>query len=78
MSDRGGELPEFLNAGTCSWNLFATLGVYPALGRLFTRDDDHTGAGSTVILSWSFFERRFVAILEFSAKRSASTAALIR
>ena len=59
MSERGGELPEFLNAGTCSWNLFATLGVYPALGRLFTQDDDHTGAGLTAVLSWSFFERRF-------------------
>jgi predicted permease len=59
MSGSAGELPEFLNAGTCSWNLFATLGASPALGRLFTRDDDHTGAGSTVILSWSFFERRF-------------------
>ncbi len=59
MSGSAGELPEFLNAGTCSWNLFATLGTSPALGRLFTRDDDHTGAGNTVILSWSFFERRF-------------------
>ena len=59
MSGGGGELPEFLNAGTCSWNLFATLGTTPALGRLFTQDDDHIGAGATVILAWSFFERRF-------------------
>jgi predicted permease len=59
MSGTGGELPEFLNAGTCSWNLFATLGATPALGRLFAPDDDHAGAGRAVILSWSFFERRF-------------------
>ena len=59
MSGAGGELPEFLNAGSCSWNLFATLGASPAVGRLFTQDDDHTGAGRTAILSWSFFERRF-------------------
>jgi predicted permease len=59
MSGSGGDLPEFLNAGTSSWNLFATLSINPALGRLFTPDDDHTGAGRTVILSWSFFERRF-------------------
>jgi predicted permease len=59
MSSSGGELPEFLNAGTCSWNLFATLGVGPALGRLFTSDDDHIGAETTAILTWSFFERRF-------------------
>jgi predicted permease len=59
MSGAGGELPEFLNAGSCSWNLFATLGASPAVGRLFTQDDDYPGAGRTVILSWSFFERRF-------------------
>ena len=59
MSGTGGELPEFLNAGTCSWNLFATLGAGPALGRLFTQNDDHPGAGRTLILSWIFFERRF-------------------
>src|SRR6266568_1152156 len=59
MSGNAGELPEFLNAGTCSWNLFSTLGASSALGRLFTPDDDHTGAGSAVILSWSFFARRF-------------------
>ena len=59
MSGTGGELPEFLNAGNCSWNLFAALGASPAVGRLFTQDDDHRGAGQTVILSWSFFQRRF-------------------
>jgi len=59
MAGSGGELPEFVNAGACSWNLFATLGVNPAMGRLFTQKDDHTGAGWTVILSWNFFERRF-------------------
>jgi putative ABC transport system permease protein len=59
MSGTGGELPEFLNAGTCSWNLFATLGANPALGRFFNEDDDHAGAGRAVVLSWSFFQRRF-------------------
>lgn len=59
MSSAGGELPEFLNAGTCSWNLFATLGASPALGRLFIPGDDHAGAGRTVVLSWGFFQRRF-------------------
>jgi predicted permease len=59
MSGTGGELPEFLNAGNCSWNLFATLGASPAIGRLFTQDDDHRGAGRAVIFTWSFFERRF-------------------
>jgi predicted permease len=59
MTNDRGELPEFLQAVTCSWNLSSTLGVQPALGRSFTSVDD-TGAGSpAVILSWSFFKRRF-------------------
>lgn len=59
MSADGGKLPEFLNAGSCSWNLFSTLEVSPALGRSFTSMDDNPGAARTAILSWSFFERRF-------------------
>ncbi|NUQ29175.1 MAG: ABC transporter permease, partial [Acidobacteriaceae bacterium] len=53
------ELPEFLPAMTCSWNLFSTLGVQPALGRLFVDADDTDPAGLTVVLSWSLFKRRF-------------------
>src|ERR1041385_2068553 len=59
MSASDGELPEFLNAGTCSWELFSTLGVSPVMGRPFTPADDNPGAGRTAILSWSLFERRF-------------------
>jgi predicted permease len=59
MSASDGQLPEFLNAGTCSWKLFSTLGVSPVLGRSFTPADDSTGAARTAILSWSLFERRF-------------------
>lgn len=59
MSANSGQLPEFLNAGTCSWNLFATLGIRPTLGRLFTQADDTPEAARTAILSWSLFERRF-------------------
>ncbi len=54
-----GLLPEFLNAGTCSWNLFSTLGISPVLGRSFTAADDNPGAARTAILSWALFERRF-------------------
>jgi putative ABC transport system permease protein len=53
------ELPEFLQAVTCSWNFFSTLGVQPALGRSFVSTDDTDAASPTVILSWSFFKRRF-------------------
>jgi len=53
------EWPEFLQAVTCSWKLFPTLGVEPALGRSFDSADDTDEASPTVILSWSFFKRRF-------------------
>ncbi len=59
MSASDGQLPEFLNAGTCSWNFFSTLGINPAMGRSFASADDDPGAARTVILSWSMFERRF-------------------
>jgi len=59
MAGSAGELPEFLNAGAGSWNLFSTLGVSAALGRSFTPADDNVSAARTVMLTWSFFERRF-------------------
>ncbi|HEY6446536.1 MAG TPA: ABC transporter permease [Acidobacteriaceae bacterium] len=59
FAGNSGELPEFLNAVTCSWNLFPTLGVDAAVGRRFAPADDRQGAPLSVILSWSLFERRF-------------------
>ena len=59
MSASDEQFPEFLNAGTCSWNLFSTLGINPVLGRSFTPADDNPGAARTAILSWALFERRF-------------------
>jgi predicted permease len=59
MSSSDGQLPEFLNAGTCSWKFFSTLGINPAIGRSFAAADDDAGAARTAILSWSLFERRF-------------------
>ena len=53
------ELPEFVSAAYSSWNLFATLGVQPTLGRAFMEEDDRAGANHTVVLSWSLFKRRF-------------------
>ena len=59
MAGARSELPEFLQGVTCSWNLFSTLGVQPTLGRSFVSSDDMDAASPTVILSWSFFKRRF-------------------
>ena len=55
----GGALPEQVRATICSWDLFATLGVQPRIGRSFTAEDDQPSANGTVILSWSLWRRRF-------------------
>ena len=59
LSGADGQLPERVSAAECSWNLFPTLGVEPALGRNFTADDDRPSATPTVILSWGLWMRRF-------------------
>jgi predicted permease len=59
LSASGGQLPETLNSGTVSWNLFPTLGVRPALGRGFAAADDSPSANGTVVLSWNLWKRRF-------------------
>jgi putative ABC transport system permease protein len=51
--------PERLDAGFASAELFATLGVAPALGRAFTQTEDTVGGASAVILSDRFWQRRF-------------------
>lgn len=59
FSGSGGQLPEYIHAEVASWNLFPLLGVHPALGRLFTADDDRPGANGTVVLTWGLWKRRY-------------------
>lgn len=59
MAGEREELPEFLNGVTASWNLFSTLRVQPVYGRTFTQADDQLGSKPVVLLSWTFFQRRF-------------------
>jgi predicted permease len=59
LSGTGGELPEKVRASECSWDLFPTLGVAPALGRSFTASDDQASANAIVLLSWGLWKRRF-------------------
>jgi putative ABC transport system permease protein len=59
LSSAGGQLAEKVDAAECSWNLFPTLGVEPALGRNFTAADDRPSAPATVVLSWGLWKRRF-------------------
>ncbi len=51
--------PEQLVVGTVSADLFATLGVAPALGRVFTPAEDTVAGEPVVILSNSLWQRRF-------------------
>ncbi|HVH72092.1 MAG TPA: ABC transporter permease, partial [Candidatus Dormibacteraeota bacterium] len=59
LSGSSGQLPEKVRAAECSWTLFPTLGVEPALGRTFTAADDQPSANGTVVLSWALWKRRF-------------------
>lgn len=47
--------PELLDAAQASFGAFTALGVRPALGRLFSPEDDLVGGERTVILSHSFW-----------------------
>ena len=59
LTSDGGQLPEKVQSGRCTWNLLRTLGVKPALGRDFAASDDLPAANGTVVLSWSLWKRRF-------------------
>ncbi len=59
LAGDGNQLPEAIEAQTASWNVFPLLGVEPALGRLFTADEDRPGANATVVLTWGLWKRRF-------------------
>ena len=61
VSSEGSKLPEVIDAAWCSGNFLSLLGVQPILGRGFTADDDSPGAPATVILSASFWKRRYAA-----------------
>src|ERR1700761_5781344 len=59
VSAENGKLPEKIRAALCSWNLFSILGVEPALGRVFTEQDDSADAPATVVLTHSFWAHRY-------------------
>ncbi len=59
VSAEGGKLPEKVDVAWCSWNFFSELGVTPALGRDFTEAEDGPGAAATVVLTNSFWMRRY-------------------
>ncbi len=59
LAGAGHQLPEVALAHTASWNIFSMLGVQPALGRVFSADDDRPEANATVVLTWGLWKRRY-------------------
>ena len=55
----GGEYPERVSGTRASETLFQVLGVQPALGRTFTRDELKTGGPKVIVLSDAVWARRF-------------------
>jgi putative ABC transport system permease protein len=51
--------PERINGAYITANLFDVLKVAPALGRLFTHDEEHFGKHHVVLLSYALWQRRF-------------------
>jgi predicted permease len=50
--------PEEVRARKVTWNLWSVLGVQPALGRVFTEDEDDKGA-RVIVISHGLWQRRF-------------------
>jgi predicted permease len=59
VSAEGGRLPEKIDVAWCTSNFFNVVGVQPALGRSFTEHDDRPDASATVMLTNSFWMRRY-------------------
>lgn len=59
LSGIAGQLPEYVNALTATWNTYGLLGVKPALGRFFDANDDQPGSNPTVVLNWGLWKRRY-------------------
>jgi len=55
----GGSEPEFVAGVRVSADLFRVLGVNPAIGRGFTREEDSPNGERVVILSYGLWQRRF-------------------
>jgi putative ABC transport system permease protein len=55
---RRGE-PDRVSTGVVSPNFFQVLGIAPILGRTFVPDDDKPGAPAVLVLSYSYWQRRF-------------------
>jgi putative ABC transport system permease protein len=63
-----GEPPQRISGGVVSYNFLPVLGVQPLLGRPFSQQDDQSGAGQFVMLSYAFWKSRFGADPQIAGK----------
>src|SRR5262245_19469039 len=55
----GGGEPEFVRGVSVSADFFRVLGVNPAIGRGFTKEEDSPNGARVIILSYGLWQRRF-------------------
>jgi putative ABC transport system permease protein len=55
----GKDVPQRVSGGKVNYDLFPVLGVQAMLGRTFSAEEDHPGAGNLVILSHAIWQTRF-------------------
>ncbi len=55
----GGQQPERIDYSLVTANLFSVLGIEPAIGRVFTTEEDQPGRGNVIVLSRRFWQRYF-------------------
>jgi putative ABC transport system permease protein len=51
--------PQNIQGASLTWEVLPTLGISPAMGRVFTAEDDRDSAPGTVILSHGLWQERF-------------------
>jgi putative ABC transport system permease protein len=51
--------PDRVNTGVVSPNFFNVLGITPLLGRSFVADDDKPGAPAVLVLSYTYWQKKF-------------------
>ena len=59
LSELSRALPEKVTEALVAPRFLQVLGVSPALGRNFTREEEHWGGPNAVIISYGFWQRRF-------------------